>query len=320
MSGPFLRVRYLNSPPREGYWVSELTRELRDPQGRRIDYKTTIGTIAATGDMNAAVRDAFKSEIEAGYSELPAGEYWPRIYRPGAPPLDGRTIQARDNAVHAARAVFRRLQEVFLYLEPGGSNLQAYGHETRNLLILACTAVESAWRGALRENGYERRNPTTGAVVEERFWNAQADYQQCLAAMRLGDWAVRIAGRDQLGDLRPFAGWNGHTPLPWYAAYNAAKHDMENALSRATLQACVDACAALAIMIWAQFGTWTVDQAMTPIYRLQLSAPGELAATDPFLIQREPEWTIGECYAPPRLLERGDDEWRAVGRWRPAPP
>jgi hypothetical protein len=60
-----------------------------------------------------------------------------------------------------------------------------------------------------------------------------------------------------LGEFKPFAQWNDTAPtltLPWYDAYNAVKHHREAAFSKATLEAVLNAAAALHIMQIAQWG------------------------------------------------------------------
>lgn len=299
---------------REPSWVHERTRAVYDYRGRAVENRQPMRTDLP---LPEAVAGYFGVGAEIGKPKRPPGEFLPRVYRPRGPRLQPPIRAARDNAVHAARSVFRRLQDVFLYIEPRTRrNLQAHGHETRNLLILACTAVESGWRGVLRANGYRRLDRKTGKVVAERYWNAQADYVHCLELLRLTEWSVRIAGREGLGPLRPFEGWTPSAQLPWYRAYNGAKHDLENALSEATLGACVNACAAVAIMIWAQFGTWAHRHADSPLEILQNVNARESNATDPFLLALEPPWHASDYYAPPTLVGRAEKEWRAGKHWR----
>src|SRR6202000_970508 len=93
---------------------------------------------------------------------LDPGQYYPRIARPLAPFLNdsqGWTPTVRDERDTIAMTrgqltvLVRRLDEVCQTVHPEEPNLRAYGHEIRNLLMLACTEVESQWRGVLLANG-----------------------------------------------------------------------------------------------------------------------------------------------------------------------
>ncbi|MBN9990748.1 hypothetical protein JND45_15550, partial [Listeria monocytogenes] len=45
------------------------------------------------------------------------------------------------------------LRAICRVVQPAASTLSVYGHEIRNLLILAATEVEMHWRGILTANG-----------------------------------------------------------------------------------------------------------------------------------------------------------------------
>ncbi len=178
-----------------------------------------------------------------------AGEYHPRIWNgPESPELqDVDLLEAWLSAARAARIIYAKLRSLFLAVEPSEANANAYGHEFRQLLILACTEVEAAWRAVLAANGYAG-NP-------ER-WRT-SDYHQLLPAMRLDAYAVSLSAHPSYGVLQPFLDWNASAAtksLHWYDAYNKTKHDREGQLSRATLHMAIEASAALFIMIHAQFG------------------------------------------------------------------
>lgn len=287
------------------HWYNEATRAKHGPGGELI---TNHQPLPPDPDIRQAISTSLGSSPTIDSPALPPSEAWSRIYRPGAPPLHDRHREARDDMVHAARGLFVRLQDVFRYVEPTSSNFATYGHETRDLLILACNEVESGWRAVLRENGYERRDGR-GAVVDPKRWNAENDYLKCRDALRLDEWVVKVVGRSRIGLVQPFAGWAPSNPLSWYQAYNHVKHDREQNFAEATLRTCIDACAAVAIMIWAQFGSWTINRAFDPLYILQYSSPTESNVVDTFYLQTEPTWAVRDYYAPPQLLGRTDADW-----------
>src|SRR5258707_11423506 len=78
------------------------------------------------------------------------------VWRPGITSYDdirqglGTTDAERHEHLQSIRLLIERLDELFLYIEPGASGLLTYGHKTRELLILACTEVENHWKQYLR--------------------------------------------------------------------------------------------------------------------------------------------------------------------------
>ncbi len=306
---PFLCVlpKYQSDP----VWVNDRTRAVYENTGKlRQNYEP----LDKAAPLDDAIQRACGIGSHVGKPKVRVGAYLPRVYRPNGPPLRTTRADSRDDAVHAARAVFRRMNDLFRYVEPRtAANFNAFGHEPRNLLLLACTAVESGWRGVLRANGYKRRDPKGKTV---KMWNAQQDYIHCYSLLRLGDWSVSIAGRSGMRMMSPFLGWTSAKPLPWYQAYNAAKHDLEGSLRLATVGACVEACAAVAIMIWAQFGAWANAYNSPPLHIMPTVNAREAAATDPFILSTEPTWHPSEYYAPPTLHGDGRTEWREAKHWR----
>lgn len=190
---------------------------------------------------------------------LKPGEYYPRLCRPSADsPMDATGISPsawEDQATVAiARgqlsALVRRLEDLCQVIHPDGSNLKAYGHDIRSLLLLACTEVESHWRGVLVANGF----------ISSYF--STKDYILLSGPMRLREYGVAFHNFPWLEEIRPFALWKRSGPtksLPWYDAYNATKHDREGQFSAATLQHCFSAVAACVVMTVAQF---TADGAL----------------------------------------------------------
>ena len=85
--------------------------------------------------------------------------------------------------------------------------LDTYGHEIRNLLILACTEIEAHWRGILNANRVKKDRYTT------------VDYVSLLDAMRLDKFSVNFPRYPWLRSRRPFEGWTSAAPtqsLRWY--------------------------------------------------------------------------------------------------------
>lgn len=186
---------------------------------------------------------------------LRPGEFYPRIARPiDQHPQEspGWSPGARNETSFIAiargqlMALTRQLDRICQTVQPTEQTFSTFGHDIRNLLVLACTEVESHWRGVLAANSVNKSRFTT------------ADYVELRNAMRLDEYAVDFPHYPWLGPLKPFDGW-GSTGCPtqelkWYDAYNAVKHNRENEFERATLRYAFDAVTACAIMMAAQFG------------------------------------------------------------------
>lgn len=230
---------------------------------------------------------------------LRRGQRHPRIWRgdlptgpnepleSSSPPHDGPDGRAFLSTGTAAASLFRSLERVFHSIHPTRASSWTYGQELRQLLILACTEVESAWKGILRANGYP------GDRLDTK------DYVKLRDPLKLPAWTLRLTFYPEYPTLRPFDGWESDRPtksLPWYDAYNTVKHDGEDKLTQATLANLISACAALLILAVAQFG-----------YEPWLDTlPGPFAQ-GLFTLAEGPSWDAGERYFP--ALRKTDWEY-----------
>lgn len=225
--------------------------------------------------------DAFRSEVVSLLTEflgptdwlvepmaLPPGGYYPRMARPSQhgptePPkyLTGAGDLRREYVLLVGQmdSLIAKLQEVCRYVHPEGDSLNAYGDEIRNLLMLACTEVESQWRSVLEANGAAGESTN--------------DFVKLQPAMKLGAYVIRFNRFPWLPPIRPFGAW-GTTGKPtkeltWYDAYNSVKHHREANFAHGTLAAALNAVAACAIMMCAQFGTKNPLHAMGGFFSLE---------------------------------------------------
>lgn len=214
---------------------------------------------------------------------LAPGEHNPRIARPlfGAHGDWGDWSPSLHNEPEVvaasqgqARTLLRQLERICQTVQPGRSTFVAFGHDIRNLLILASTEVETHWRGILVANGARRRRFSTN------------DYVLLADVLGLRDFAVRFPAFPAIEPIRPFAGWGlGDNPtndLPWYAAYNAVKHNREGEFEQANLINAFTALSACAVLLSAQYGRWGLGR------QTDLSAF--------FHFVGRPSWPIEEAY------------------------
>lgn len=209
------------------------------------------------------------------------GSYYPRIARPTWGTWPNATIHPAnaENAERIAQicvqiaSLASSLQTICRTVEPKDDNLHAYGHDIRNLLILACTEVEASWRGVLLANGHKAKTTE--------------DYVRLITPLRLREYSAYFPTFPGLGDFRPFQDWDASKStqsLTWYDAYNAVKHDRESNFQRASLLFAFEAVSACAILLAAQFGA---------------AAWSEFMPTPPYVqIRTAPSWEIEDLYFP----------------------
>jgi hypothetical protein len=237
------------------------------------------------------------------------GHYFPRIARPMIPTPPSFAKQRgwqpsradNENAIASAKVQFstlvRQLELICETVHPEKTNLEAYGYDIRNLLILACTEVESHWSAVLKANGLSGGRWTT------------RDYVALKDAMKLNEFAISFPDCPWIKPVAPFKNWddeNATRTLPWYDAYNATKHDRESKLKRASLRFAFDAVAGCAIMIVAQFGeVFGFDQRTS-------GSPRTF-----FWIRSGPDWGLADCYA--EIFESRNNKWTPINYPLPLP-
>src|SRR5262249_17378075 len=147
--------------------------------------------------------------------------------------------------------------ELFLYIEPQRSSLSSYSHKTRELLILACTEVESAWKRYLR---LAQKTPLNG------YDYTTNDYVRLRDHLFLPDYELILKPYD-LQPVRAFGGWDACQPtksLDWYDAYNLTKHDRDRHFDKANLKNCISAVCAYLAMFSVRFSPYPLYHEGTP--------------------------------------------------------
>lgn len=209
------------------------------------------------------------------------GQYHPRIFRPrNCPPTEETYSDCWFDSVKSVRSILVRLEEAFRVVEPDHRNKKTFGHEFRQLLILACTEVESACKAILVANDYRTLHP-------ER-WNTK-DYVNLIKPLYLNQWEVALTRSPRYPSFAPFGAWDITKPtqsLDWYNAYNITKHDRENKLHDATLERAIHAAGAAYALTIAQFGHFGFD------------GPG-IFEIDTFRVVKAPNYSLEDHYIPP---------------------
>lgn len=298
-------LRVLDGFPPQVWWIDE-------GEAYRIGIGDPKRSLASyfKAEPGEAIRDAIYRDASGFFgpngewpfqkTDLGPGEFYPRMSRP----IDQHThespgwspsAQIEPDIVAIARgqlsALSRQLERICQTVHPQGGALDTFGHDIRNLLILACTEVETHWRGVFLANG--------AAQPGDRL--STADYVKLNAAMKLDQYAIAFPNYPWLPPFKPFDGW-GSTGKPtqelaWYDAYNAAKHDRESAFDKATLGRVFEAISACVVMIVAQFGL-----------PAGLGQSAELRSF--FHVVAAPSWSLSDVYIFP--YESPTGAWKAV--------
>jgi hypothetical protein len=211
---------------------------------------------------------------------LGPAEFYPRIARPNAlatePMLWSPSVTSEKAFIASARnqltLLVRRLEIICQTVQPSPQTLDVYGHEIRNLLILAATEAEMHWRGILSAN-----RPSI-----QKF-NSN-EYVKLIGPLKLRDYQVMFYDFPDLEPVLPFAGWTKEDPtksLAWFDAYHGVKHNREAEFSRGTLGRTFEAVSACVAMLVAQFGPTALNAELSNFVEL-----------------RAPAWPIGEMYLP----------------------
>jgi hypothetical protein len=208
-------------------------------------------SVGKNGTLLEWAKNAFGAE-DIHPTILDVGQAVEGVWRPGlffdANVLEGLAQTQSDLRLAEQRLLLlvQRLDEILLFVEPTAQSLETFSHKTRELLILACTAVEAQWKYYLLQGGLE--------PIGQGF--RTNDYVKLKEPLHLDEFEISLPRYETVAPMRPFLAWDADAPtqsLPWYQNYNAAKHDALT-LSHATLISCIQAVAANVVMFCVRFG------------------------------------------------------------------
>ena len=274
-------------------------------------FAAAVDVPSGTSDIDGFVRKNAKINVSnplvINKCDFEPGHYLPRMARPqlinnsyigGVPkgPLyiygeNMATTLPHDesslaNSLNQLSIMIEELKDIMRFIQPDKSNLNCYGHHTRNVLLLASMEFENECKGVLRAHNYS---------VSNNYYSTN-DFVKLREPLQLSEYTIRLSYYPSLDPISSFTGWNSTAPtqsLTWYESYNAAKHDREINFSKANLLSAINAVCSVAIMLAAQYQT-------IEIWRDQI---GEF-----FLFQSHPEWSCWQNY----LLPAPGNSWQAV--------
>lgn len=247
---------------------------LKDPLSKAISYFVWKFSSKASPNI-----------IELIKSSFPPGEYCKRINRNSLGLYDiFRREHSVIDEVRSYNNLMSSMNDIFNVVEPDNSNLHVYGHRIREVLTIACTEVEYLLLQILKENGYHASRYRTN------------DYIKALPVLKLDKYSVELIMHPSMGLFSPFSGWDDNNPtksLSWYSSYNATKHDRGTNFRHASLDAMINAVAAVHILLESQYGNRLFDKPMFSNYESS------------FRTKNSPTWECNEIFVP--LIEENND-------------
>lgn len=180
--------------------------------------------------------------------KLQSGIYYPRINRGEPGIFNQQSIEPKIfDEIRSFSNILDSLNLIFNYIDPDIGNLQCFGSKIRELLIIACTEVEYLLQNFLADNKY--------MPDKDRF--STKDYVKSLNLLKLNEYSVSLDFYPNLKNWSPFKDWDENRPtasLDWYDAYNAVKHNRGANKNKASLEAVINAVAAIHILLVSQYG------------------------------------------------------------------
>jgi len=181
------------------------------------------------------------------------------------------------SAISQLSVLKEMLSNILKTVHPSVDNLNAFGANIRNLLILSSIETETQLKGILSNHE---------ATPKIRY--STTDYIKLRYEMNLAKYDVKLRYYPELPIISPFKKWDFSAPtasLHWYDSYNALKHNGETEYKKASLLNAITAVCAVSILIAAQYGQ---DHAYW------LEQVGSY-----FEIIDRPTWKIGQFLLPP---------------------
>lgn len=162
-------------------------------------------------------------------------------------PLSNDECHHLADEIRAYRAIANTLTEIFYVIEPEQANLNVFGHQIRNLFIVACTEVENLLKSFFRDNSGKTEKLNMKKYVQSNNW------------LQLNKYSVSLRLQKYSQIITPFESWPNTHSLSWYQAYNDTKHNRHTEFDKANLRNLIEAVAAIHVLICAQWGNDIFD-------------------------------------------------------------
>ncbi len=208
-------------------------------QVSKVNYAPSLEGIMIcdkTYNIEKVITDAYEFPLsEPKHMEI--GIKKRHIWKPFLDNLEKELDFTIPELFHAKRdlsILIQKFQDILLYVEPSPEGLKTYSHKIRELLILACAELECSFKAY--KLGHNK---------------GMNDYIKILSSVDLAKHKLSLIGYTNPYKCCPFEKWDKKEPtksLPWYDAYNQAKHNKDSAFHLATLENCINAIAANVVL------------------------------------------------------------------------
>lgn len=148
------------------------------------------------------------------------------------------------NLLRQIEIILDDLDLIFKVVSPHKKQYCVYGHAIRNVIMLACTELDSRMQHILTNN----------SVKPIGRYFQMTDYYKLKDTLRLDEYSLSFYRYGDLEVYSPFKGWEQNNELFWYKAYNKVKHNREDNFTDAKLDNAINAIMALCIIAIAQYG------------------------------------------------------------------
>jgi hypothetical protein len=214
---------------------------------------------------------------------------------------DSRFAKDGEHYVRALTLLQKDLQELFDFVEPDDKNKDCYSYRIHELHMRAAIEVEANCKAILAENSYVKLDPKTGKPALKRNgdpadWN-MGDFKKLERTHLLSNYEVRLPvwkGPNQV--RQPFKGWVTDGALPWWDAYNAAKHDRHEKFAEANFTMLIDAICALVAVLSAQFHTHDFSPGAIFLSWGSGRPAGYKTAIGDYFLVKFPAWSAADQY------------------------
>lgn len=216
---------------------------------------------------------------------MPTSKPYHNIYRHGPEPVNRPFIESRKSPVvkrflQSFEILKRDLQHIFEFIEPCTDNYSTYSQRTFELLLRACTEIETNCKQILRVNSHPVNNSNILRFADLDGPMKLSEYIVCCPAIDFPDFSP----------FRSFVHTDRNQRSPsWYRAYNEAKHDRANSFSSAHLKNVIESIGAVYVILSAQYG-YHFDGGLGAVNGISAGSPKY------FSLRSHPSWSVDESY------------------------
>lgn len=216
----------------------------------------------------------YRSQIDPhnGYSD------WAYIVEKGY-------AQSPAHYIRAYTIIQNDLEKLFEYIEPSDEANSTFSYRIHELLMRTCIEIEANFKAILNENVYSGSNYNIIAYKKIDITHHLSSYEVILP---IWNGAPKV--------FTPFLEWKTNSPLTWYRAYNASKHDRQDEFKQANFENLLNAVAGLLVLLSAQFRTEDFSSGATLLATEDGDEEWGPAIGSLFRIKFPTDWTDADKY------------------------